>query len=372
MPRATIATIDRSSLAQNCRALKSRLAPACRMMAVVKDDAYGHGSVETARVALKNGVDWLAVGMAEEGVTLRENGIAAPILILAASPLSSVDAILRWDLRCGLSEEALLLALQKAAQQKRARVKVHLKLDSGMHRLGAMDEGELRKLLETWKRCPNVVLEGVYTHFASADSADKSYLKEQKRRFDALLAVIKACGHDKPIVHASNTAATLDASDCHYDMVRCGIGLYGYYPSGDVRRDVALSPVMSWTTEISRVFWLRRGETTSYGQDYTAPNDRLIATLPVGYGDGYRRILGGRASVLINGQRAPVVGRVCMDLMMADITDIDDEIEVGDPVVLLGAQGNERIDADEMARWADTISYEILVGVSKRVPRDYR
>ncbi len=372
MARSTRLIIDTEALASNARALKSTLPEGCRLMAVVKDDAYGHGAVACSRALLeRGGADCLAVSIPEEGFLLREKGFDVPILIMGASPLSSVDEIVRLDLACCLYEENLLMALQESANAQGKKAKVHLKVDSGMRRLGVASEEELRALLEKWKACPDVEIEGVFAHFANADAETREYVDEQKERFLQAVAIVKQYAGAGVIVHHANTAATLNIPDCHFDMVRCGIGLYGYYPSETTSHVAALTPVMRWEAEVTRVFTIQKGDTVGYGRTYTAPATRRIATVPIGYGDGYHRHMTHKAQVLIHGKRVPIVGRICMDQCMADVTEIPDEVRIGDEIVLLGRQGDESIDADEMGAWADTISYEIVLSVNWRVPRFY-
>lgn len=373
MARSARAIIDLDALAHNARALKSLVPEGCRLMAVIKDDAYGHGVIPCARALLeRGGADFLAVSIPEEGFTLREGGIEAPILIMGASPLSSVEDIVRWDLRATVFEPQLLCALQKTAQEMGKTAKVHLKIDSGMRRLGVASEEELRALFAVWKDCPNVEMEGVFAHFANADAEERDFVDEQKERFLKAVALAKEFAGDNVLVHHANTAGTLNIHDCHFDMVRCGIGLYGYYPSDTTSRAAELRPVMRWETEVTRVFTIEKGETVGYGRTYTAPSTRRIATVPIGYGDGYHRHMTHKAHVLIHGYRVPIVGRICMDQCMADVTDIPDEVKIGDEIVLMGKQGDQEIDADDLAEWGETISYEVVLSVNWRVPRIHR
>jgi alanine racemase len=338
-------------------------------MAIVKADGYGHGSIQVASAVLDSGADWLGVAIPEEGETLRHAGIIAPILVLGGIALGMEETVVRHGLRQTVFNCEGIQLLENCAARMDKKAFIHVKVDTGMSRIGIRDKNELIELVRFIKSCRHVEFEGMYTHFAEPDSSNKKFTLEQKALFDSMVSEVRAMGYS-PILHAANSAAVMTLPGTLYDLVRAGIGVYGYYGSDEVARNVDLYPVMQWKTHVIMVKPLPKGISVSYGRTYFTKRNSIIATLPVGYGDGYKRILGNRASVLIRGKRAPVIGRVCMDQMMVDITDIEG-VKEGDEVVLLGSQFGETIDADEMGKWADTISYEILLSISPRVPRVY-
>jgi len=369
MIRPTYCTIDLGAAARNVRAIREALAPNVKLIAVVKADAYGHGLIPFSKVALKNGASALAVAIPEEGIALREAGVTAPIIILGNNLPDAAEAIVKYDLQPTICEQTLARALDAEAKKQGKWVPVHLKLDTGMGRIGIRDERELDRMAECLKSCKSLEVHGLFTHFANSDGADKGYAREQFDRFNALYARLRSHGFN-PLLHAANSAAISDLPETHMDMVRAGIILYGYYPSPNVHRDIPLEPVMSVRTKVQYVKTVPAGETISYERTYTTWRPTVVATLPIGYGDGYRRALSNKGQVLIAGKRAPILGRVCMDQIMVDVTEIPNVSE-GDEVVLLGKMGDERIDADEMADWANTISYEILLSFNSRMPRIY-
>lgn len=365
--RATVAQIDLEAIAHNVRLVK-HYAGQTKMMAVVKADAYGHGAVQVAKTALANGAVWLAVATAEEADELKKAGLSAPILVLGALDEEDCESCVREGISVSASTPEQVHWLQNAAAKAGVHAKAHLKIDSGFHRLGATPE-QVPEMLEAFKNCPDVEMEGMFTHFAAADEADDSFVDVQVSRFTRAEKMVREAGF-APICHISNSAATLRHPELRKDMVRAGIVLYGYMPSGEMPEKADLRPAMRWKTQILDLHTIAPGETVGYGRTFTAQEPRRIATVPVGYADGYRRALSNRAEVLIRGQRAPVVGRICMDHCMIDVTGIP-EAKLCDEVVLLGRQGDEQITADEMAEWLGTISYEILTDLSKRVPRVY-
>lgn len=368
MGRPTFVEVDLGKIRRNVANLK-KCAGRAKLMAIVKADGYGHGSIQTASAALDSGADWLGVAIPEEGETLRHAGIIAPILVLGGIAYGMEDIVVRHGLRQTVFDHEGVRLLEACAARMDKKAFVHVKADTGMSRIGIRSKDELIELVKYIKSCRHVEFEGLYTHFAESDSKDKRFTLEQKDIFDDMISAVKSQGYS-PILHAANSAATMTLPGTRYDMVRAGISLYGYYGSDEVDRNIDIFPAMEWKTQVIMVKPLPKGYSISYGRTYFTKRASIIATLPVGYGDGYKRILGNRASVLIKGSRAPVVGRVCMDQMMVDVTDIPGVGE-GDEVVLLGSQGDEMIDADEMATWADTISYEILLSISPRVPRIY-
>ncbi len=359
--RPTIMRVSTEAIAANARAIRARLPKDVRMMCVVKANAYGHDAAHTARKLRSSGADAFAVAIVEEAEALRAAGIEDMILILGGGSEES----LRQAVRCGASQAvytpAMLDVLQDEAERAGLAAKAHLKVDTGMSRVGVRGAEDLTALLRHWRRCPDVVMEGAFTHFCVADS-DPDFTALQNRRFNEALSAIRDAGH-APIAHAAATSAMFEP-ELQHDMVRPGIGLYGACVpqlAGELQYAQTLS---TYPVRIQRI---GAGDTVGYGRTFTARRDSLIMTLPIGYGDGYPRVLSNRASVLVRGRRAPLVGRVCMDMVMADVTDIPG-VSLEDEAVLLGGQGDERITPDELAELAGTIPYEIMLGFSERVP----
>lgn len=367
MIRATRTEIALPNIEHNIAVIRAGLKPETKFLAVVKANAYGHGLEEVAQYACRQGADYLGVAIAEEGVRLRAAGVSAPILILGASMDTHIDCILAYNLTPTVFSIHTLRQLQSAAADAGKTCRFHFKVDTGMNRIGFVRTDAFEEALQYLSQCPNLIFEGMFTHFAVSELADKSFTRRQAARFDEFVSIAARYGYH-PILHAANSGGALELPEYQYDMVRGGIAMYGYHPAGHADENIDLRPVLSWKTNIVNIKEIAAGETVSYGRTFTASGRTLVATLPVGYGDGYKRCLSNRASVLIHGKRAPQIGTVCMDQIMCDVTDIPDAA-IGDEVILLGSQGNETITADEMARWADTISYEILLSISERVPR---
>ncbi len=375
--RPTEAVVDLAAIAQNYRlAVSIAGRPA---IGVVKADAYGHGAVPVARTLVDAGCPLLAVALVEEGLELREAGIASPILVLGGAYGDAYDTIVRQRLTPLVFTIEHVRSLAAAARRAGARAPAHLKLDTGMGRIGALPP-ELPALVDALRAAPEIDLEGVCTHFASADLEPRTTTERQVQAFAQTGEALRRAGLAPRLYHLANSAGTLEYPAARQDLTRPGIMLYGYLPfdpshqSATVREAARqLRLALTWRTGITHVKRVDAGTPISYGGRWIAQRPSLIATLPVGYADGYSRRLSGRpgfgcAEVLVRGRRAPVAGTVCMDMMMADVTDVPG-VAVGDEVVLLGEQGDARIDAEELATRAGTISYEILCGVAKRVPR---
>lgn len=363
--RTNYVEIDPEAIAHNVREIHRTLPPGVQMMAVVKADGYGHGAGVAARAALAGGAERLAVATVEEAVALRESQIAAPILVLGNVEPQAAEAVARWQVAQTVCDARGIRALQWAGVAQGLCVPVHLKLDTGMGRLGVRAHGAAQMLAREIAKSSHLRLQGVFTHFACADELDEAYTRMQCARFEDMLAALAPVWDRWPLRHAANSAATLRFPFAHYDLVRTGIALYGAPP---VSTRLDLRPAMRWVTTAVLVKDLPAGESVSYGATYTASSARRVMTLPVGYADGYRRVLGNRAQVLVRGRRAPVIGRVCMDQCMADVTEIPG-CEAGDEVVLLGSQGEACITTRELAGWMETIDYEVLLAPSGRVPR---
>ncbi len=354
-------TVDLAALRENVRLLKAAIPAETLLMAVVKADAYGHGIVQTAKNALHAGASWLAVARSYEGVMLRRAQVDAPILVLgAASGLELYEGV-EHGLTMAVCAPDMVRCMQRAADKYGRPALAHLKLDTGMGRIGVRTEAEAQEMLEAFAACPGVRLTGAFTHFADADGDAEDYTRMQLERFQRLTALLP----EGILRHCANSASIHRYPEAAMDMVRAGISMYGYPP---VQTDMPLQPVMDWRTAVTYVKELQPGEKVSYGCTFTADRSMKAATIACGYGDGYHRAGTGRAQVIIHGQRCPVVGRICMDQMMADVTGIEG-VEPGDEVVLLGSQEGASISAEELAAWAGTISYEVLLAATERVHR---
>lgn len=362
--RPTWAEIDTLAFAANIETVAALLPPASRLIAVLKADAYGHGAIELARVCQPGHVAMIATALLEESLALREAGITLPLLVLGPMGDAALDAALDAGVTPGIpGPEALAAACRVAAHRD---VAIHLKLDSGMGRMGVL-ESELPGVIEMIRAAPRLRVDAVYTHFATADDALDPFTATQIANFDRMLAVLRQAGLDAPVHHLANSAAAVRGIVRPGDFVRSGIALFGPSPLKNAQIP-GIQCVMRWRTEVARLKDLPAGHGIGYGATFRTARPSRIATLPVGYADGYSRQHSNNGEVLIHGRRAPVVGRVSMDLVTVDVTDVPG-CAVGDEVVLLGAQGNEVITAEELAAKTDTISYEVFCRVSKRVPR---
>jgi alanine racemase len=363
--RPTWAEIDLRALDRNIEALASRLPAGTRLIALLKADAYGHGAVELARRCRPERVAMIGVALLEEALELRRAGIELPLLVLGALSEVQVRIALEHDVTLGVPGPESLEAVATVARER--DVSIHLKLDSGMGRMGSV-ESELPRVAEILRSAPRLRVDAIYTHFANAGDPADPLTDRQLANFDRMVETLRGYGIDAPRHHVSNSAGTMRGI-MHGDYVRTGIALYGAAPLDT--EPTRLEPVMRWRTAIARLKELPPGHAIGYGATFHTTRASRIATLPVGYADGYRRGLSNRGEVLVRGRRAPVVGRVSMDLVTIDVTDIE-EARVGDEVVLLGRQGDEEITVEELAAKLDTISYEVFCGVSARVPRVYR
>lgn len=358
--RSTQMMISESALYENARAIREAIPAGVRLMCVVKANAYGHGSVQAAKAMLRAGANAFAVAIVEEAQELRAAGIRQPILILGGGNAQSICEAVSADASQAVYTPEMLRSMEAAARALGKRAKAHLKIDTGMSRIGVRGAEALEAMLACWKDCPNVEMEGIFTHFCVAEN-DEEFTRLQDSRFCEAIAAVRKAGY-KPIAHAAATSAML-RPEYQHDMVRAGVALYGSLGSEIQGR---LRHAQRLTCKPVRVDEIAPGDTVGYGRTFTAERKMRIMTLPIGYGDGYPRILSNRADVLVCGRRAPIVGNVCMDMIMADVTDIpgaDSDSEV----VLMGAQGNECITPDELAALAQTIPYEIMLGFSTRV-----
>ncbi len=365
--RPTFAEVDLRAFDRNLAAIAARVPPESRVIAVLKANAYGHGAVELAR-RCEGRAEGLAVALLEEALELRSAGIALPILVLGPLAAGQFDAAFEADVTPGLVGPEELEALASRARATGWSGEVHVKLDSGMGRMGFV-EGDLERLAGELRRLEGVRVAGIYTHFANASDPADPYTTVQLERFDAMTRRLRELGVEAPLHHAANSAAIVRGIVRPGDWVRAGIVLYGAEPldAGTAR----LEPVLRWTTRIARLKDLPPGSPIGYGRTFTTSLPSRIATLPVGYADGYARNLSNQADVLVAGRRAPVVGRVSMDLVTIDVT-VHPHVAPGDPVTLLGRDGDAEIPAEELAAKLGTISYEVLCAISARVPRVYR
>ena len=367
MFRYNYCEIDLDAIRHNVGVMRACLPRGVDFLAVVKADAYGHGALQVARAALEAGANMLAVAIPEEGVQLRQAGIEAPILVLGGIDEEAADIVAACGMTQAVFDEVRIMALERAGEKYGKTVNVHLKLDTGMRRIGVRTQEEVQRLTGLIDSLKHVELTGCFTHMATADEDDGGRTLEQIARFGALCDAIAAVHPGRITRHAANTASIFRYPQAHFDMVRGGIALYGYPPVEEAK---GLRPAMRWAARAVYVKTIEPGDRVSYGGLFEADRETRVMTVPVGYADGYRRGLTGKGCVLVRGQRARILGRVCMDQIMVDVTDIP-EAEAGDEVVLLGAQGNDCIDADEMAAWLGTISYEVICSPSRRVPRVY-
>ena len=372
------AEIDLDAIAQNMKEIRRITNKKAQIMAAVKADGYGHGAVETAKTLLQNGADRLAVATVGEGRELRNAGITAPIMILGMSGESDIEDLLRLDLTPAVCEYSFAEKLGRVADEieKWKKVKIHIKLDTGMTRIGYVtDNGENTETIDEIVRIsklPNIEIEGIFSHLATADEADSAYTRLQFRRFMYVVQSLEERGVHIPIKHICNSAGIIKYPEMHLDMVRPGIILYGLYPSNEVKSvkkpHIKLIPAMSLKAAVRLVKTVEAGRGVSYGKTYITDGVTKIATIPIGYADGYIRALAGKAKMMVNGEKAPVIGRICMDQCMIDVTNVHN-IHKGDEVTVFGREG---VTIDDAAEWLGTINYEIACMVARRVPRVYK
>jgi alanine racemase len=361
--------INLSNLAHNLREIRSLLPKGVEIMGVVKADAYGHGSIRVSETLVKEGVERLGVFSFEEGLILREGGIRKPIFILGPILPDEADGVIEYNLTPSIFTMDVARALSKAAIHRGKTIKAHIKINTGMWRLG-VNPDEAPRFIKGVLSLKGMEVEGIYSHLATAYCEDKTYAYEQFGIFKRLIERLESQKISIPCKHIASSAAILDLPEMNLDMVRPGIALYGLYPSKEVSRPLNLKPVMEFKTRIIYLEEVPKGSGLSYGRTYVAPKDIVVGVLPVGYRDGYPRLLSNRAEVLIRGKRARIVGVVCMDYSLVDVSHIKD-IELNDEVVLFGTQGREEIEVDEIAEICGTINYEIVCGVGSRTKRVY-
>ena len=367
-PSTNYAIVDLHAIAHNVAAIKRQVGNAIEVIAVVKANAYGHGAIPVARTALMAGASRLAVARIMEGVALRRSGVTAPILIMGYHLPSEAQAIVAHDLTVTVNDDAFAKALELEAREAGKRINIHVKIDTGMSRFGLLPH-ETMSFLDRLTRYPHLHLEGLWTHFATADETDKTFARQQFTRYQEVATIARE-RFDISVLHVANSAAILDLPETWLDAVRPGIAIYGLYPSAEVSTDIGLRPALTLVSHIGRVRKLPAGTSVSYGRTFIASKPFTAALLPIGYGDGVHRLLSNRGQVLIRGQRAPIRGRVCMDNIIVDVTHIDGA-QREDQAILIGTQGEERISAEEVAAWANTINYEVTTSLLPRTTRMY-
>lgn len=379
--RFTRIEINLANLSHNIRVLKSHLAsPGIKIMAVVKSNAYGHGIAEVSKHAVKNGVNWLGVALAEDAIMLRKAGIKVPILVLGEPPIEIIKDAIKYDFTICINSFEKAEAVSGKCSKYGKKAKAHIKIDTGMNRIGLSFEEAVEEISKIFE-LPSLDLEGIFTHFACAGEKDESYTMMQWERFKNILAALEERKMKFRIVHCANSAAFLRFGELHCDMVRLGISVYGLSPFGrgseewldGQAKDVLgqLRPVLSLKSRVSFVKNVPAGQSISYGAAFTTLKPSRIATIPIGYADGYTRLYSNKAGVLINGAIAPVVGNVTMDQIMIDVTDVPGSTNIaeGTEVTLIGNAGNEKVSADYLASIFDSINYEVLTMLKDKIPR---
>ena len=365
--RPTLVEVDLTRLRENLAAIRAA-AGSARVMAVLKANAYGHGMLRVAEDVVEAGADILGVAFLEEGILLRRHGIRAPILVLGGIIGNQVPLFLQHDLTLTASSTEKLAQIEAAAAAAGVVARVHLKIDTGMERIG-VHYYSAERLLEASLRCRHTAIEGIYSHFANADAENLSHARLQLERFLEVVSFYERRSVPTPMRHIANSAALVRLPESRLDLVRPGLLLYGVYPSRYVPRSLTVRPALSWKSRVVYFKVVRAGDPVGYGSTWSTDHPVRLVTLPVGYGDGYFRSLSNRSSVLIRGERHPVVGLVCMDQTMVNIEQ--STAYNGDEVVLVGESGEERITVEDVARWAGTIPYEVLTNINTRVPRVY-
>lgn len=369
--RPAYAEINLDNLIHNMREIRKLSGRESQVMAVIKADGYGHGATKIAQVLLDNGADTLAVAVLDEAIELRQAGFKVPIFILGYTQPERAEEVVKYDLEQSVYSFEVAKALSEAAIAQDKMVFVHIKIDTGMGRIGLQADNDAVEIIKDIYKLPNLKIKGIFTHFAAADEIDKNYTQSQFDKFNWICTKLENQDINIEIKHCGNSATIIDLPDMHLNMVRAGILLYGLAPSEDVMLNkIALKEVMSLKVRITHVKEIEVGQSVSYGRKFIAEKKSTIASLPIGYADGYTRLLSGKAEALVKGQRVPLVGRICMDQCMIDVTGVED-VKVGDEVVLFGEQGDGFISIDEIAKKLGTINYEVVCMISRRIPRVY-
>ncbi len=367
-----MARIDLDAIAYNMEQMHRNIDAKTKMIGVVKTDGYGHGAIPVARMLEAYEYVWgFATATLDEAVLLRKNGIRKPILVLGCIFPDQFEEMLKHEIRMTVYQEEQMQELSDLAVQLDRQAYFHVKLETGMSRLGFAPTDESVEAIKRIIALPHMEAEGIFTHFAKADEADKTYTKQQLAIFHKMTSKLKESGVRFDYEHCSNSAGIIDVREANCDLVRAGIAIYGLYPSQEVsKKAVELKPALSLISHVEYVKTISAGTSVSYGGTFVAEKEMKIATIPVGYGDGYPRSLSNKAHVLIHGKRAPIIGRVCMDQFMVDVTGID-EVKFGDQAVLIGRDGEETITVDQLSELADRFNYEFICDLGKRIPRVY-
>ncbi len=380
--RPTVAVIDTSALRHNFAAIRSITSPDTGIMTVVKADGYGHGAIEAARLFESLGARLMGVALPAEGAELREAGVTVPIVVLGGVFPEQVDSLFRHDLTPVVYDIETIDTIDRRAKELNIVKKIHLKVDTGMGRLGArvQEPGEIEALLSHLRTTANIELEGLLSHFAETDNPDKTFSGSQLSLFRSAFEATHSYGFRPRYIHMANSAGIVGIKSSHFNLVRPGIMLYGAYPAPQFAGSINLRPALELKTRILQIKSVPKGTTISYNRTFTTKRESLIATLPIGYADGLPRALSSTGQlphslshggdVIVRGVKAPIAGTICMDLTMCDVTDIDG-VEAGDEVVIIGSRGNKKIRAEDVAAKTGTISYEVFCSISKRVPRVY-
>jgi len=370
--RPTWAEVDLSAIAHNYKWLKKRLSAETRLLAVVKANAYGHGMIEVSKRLIECGVDFFAVASVDEAAELRQKGIKKPVLILGGILPDEIDGVLKYDCLQAVADTELAGELNRRAARRKKKARIHAKVDTGMGRFGAWHEDAV-DFIKALKGKKSLLLDGLFTHFSSADEGEEnaSYTRRQINFFISLIEKLKRMNIKIPFKHAANSMASVLFRDSHLNLIRPGLMLYGLCPRFELTKKINLKPVLGLKTRVVFLKDVPAGRHISYDRTYTTKQNTKIATIPVGYADGYPRALSNKAEVLVGGKRAPVIGNVCMDHTMIDVGHLPDII-TGEEVVLIGTQANQQISVEELALRANTIPYEIVTSISTRVPRIYR
>ena len=366
--RPTYAEIDLAAIAHNIRAIKQRVHPA-QIMAVVKADGYGHGAAAVARVAIENGATYLGVALVEEAIALRHQGFVEPILVFGGIFEEQLIDVFAHQLEVTVYTEQIARALSKIAIRLQQPIHVHVKVDTGMGRVGVAWENALNFIRQI-KKLDGIDLHGLYTHFATSDERDKAYAAIQFSRFQQVIQQLEREQIHFPLKHAANSGAILDLPETYLDMVRPGVMMYGYYPSNETTESIPITPAMTLKSRVIHIKQVPENTSISYGRKYITSKATKIATIPLGYADGYNRLLTNQAQVTIRGKKFPQVGRVCMDLILVDV-GVDSEVQVGDEVILFGKPGANAMTVYDICKLIETIPYEVTCWISGRVPRVY-
>ena len=371
MEKRTWAEVDLDAIAHNMREIRKITNKNAQIMAVVKADAYGHGFMEVSKTLLENGADRLAVAVLQEGKQLRSRGVSVPILILGASMENDIEDIINFDITPNVFSYDFAKAISYMAEKKEKVTKIHIKLDTGMSRIGYVvsdNNDEIIDEIVKISKLPYIEIEGIFSHFSTSDEYDDSYTRLQFKRFMSVTNALKERGVDIPIKHICNSAGIMMYPEMHLDMVRPGVILYGMYPSDEVDKTrLDLIPAMSLKSKITYVKEVESGRGVSYGKEYITNKTTKIATVPIGYADGYLRKAAKHGKMIVNGVKVPIIGRICMDQCMIDVSDVHN-IERGDEAIIFGREG---ITIDDLASWLETINYEVSCVIGKRIPRIY-